>query len=929
MKKYYRYFASKVIIISMLCSSFTPLLLAGEISWPTLNSEMHPGARWWWMGSAVDKTNLTYNLEEYARVGMGTVEVTPIYGVQNNDKNNIPFLSPKWMEMLGHTITETKRLGMQTDMNTGTGWPFGGPEVTIEDAASKLLITEYKVSGEQVFSKKIVPDEKDQQVVAKLQQLMAFNGKTAINLTELVDSTGNISWNAPKGEWQIIAAFNGKTFQKVKRAAPGGEGYVMDHFSHSAVSHYFKRFEKAFAESGTPYPHNFFNDSYEVYNADWTADFFVQFYNRRGYKLEEHLPAFISKERTDETARLVSDYRETIAELLQENFTLQWTDWAHEHGSKTRNQAHGSPGNLIDLYATVDVPECEGFGLSDFGIKGLRKDSLTIKNFSDISMLKYASSAAHITGKQYTSSETFTWLTEHFRTSLSQCKPDLDLMFVAGVNHINFHGTTYSPKEAAWPGWKFYASIDMSPTNNIWRDAPALMTYITRCQSFLQSGKPDNNFLIYLPVYDIWNEQTGRLLQFDIHSMDKKMPKFINVVHSIYENGYDVDYTSDQFILSARCIDGKIVTQSGSRYEALILPAVKKMPETVLKQIATLTAQGAKIVFMENYPNDVPGFYDLKNRRNRFKKSLKNLALTSDFTKTNVHNLKTGKIITGSDYKATLEAIGIQPEEMITKFGLHAIRRSNDEGYHYFISALHKDDTNDWVTLSMPAVSAELFNPMTGEIGKANLRQQDGKTQVFLQLKSGESVILKTFTKEAIQIPAWKYLSQKVQTMELTNPWKLHFSQSEPQLKDTFILNTLKSWTELGNDILKINAGTGIYETTFNMNSISKENEYVLSLGDVRESAHVYVNGQDAGIVWAAPFECRIGKYLKTGENSLRIDVTNLPANRIADYDRRKINWRIFNEINIVNINYKKADYGNWKPVESGLCSPVKLDMYK
>ena len=113
------------------------------------------------------------------------------------------------------------------------------------------------------------------------------------------------------------------------------------------------------------------------------------------------------------------------------------------------------------------------------------------------------------------------------------------------------------------------------------------------------------------------------------------------------------------------------------------------------------------------------------------------------------------------------------------------------------------------------------------------------------------------------------------------------------------------------------------------MNSISKENEYVLSLGDVRESAHVYVNGQDAGIVWAAPFECRIGKYLKTGENSLRIDVTNLPANRIADYDRRKINWRIFNEINIVNINYKKADYGNWKPVESGLCSPVKLDMYK
>lgn len=87
---------------------------------------------------------------------------------------------------------------------------------------------------------------------------------------------------------------------------------------------------------------------------------------------------------------------------------------------------------------------------------------MTRPNFSDLSMLKYAPSAAHITGKKYTSSETFTWLTEHFRTSLSQMKPDMDLMFCAGVNHMFFHGTAYSPKNDTWPGWKFYASVDMS-----------------------------------------------------------------------------------------------------------------------------------------------------------------------------------------------------------------------------------------------------------------------------------------------------------------------------------------------------------------------------------------------------------------------------------------------------------------------------------
>ena len=53
--------------------------------WPDAPAEARPGTRWWWLGSAVDEKNLTYNLEEYARAGMGAVEITPIYGVQGND----------------------------------------------------------------------------------------------------------------------------------------------------------------------------------------------------------------------------------------------------------------------------------------------------------------------------------------------------------------------------------------------------------------------------------------------------------------------------------------------------------------------------------------------------------------------------------------------------------------------------------------------------------------------------------------------------------------------------------------------------------------------------------------------------------------------------------------------------------------------------
>ena len=98
-----------------------------------------------------------------------------------------------------------------------------------------------------------------------------------------------------------------------------------------------------------------------------------------------------------------------------------------------------------------------------------------------------------------------------------------------------------------------------------------------------------------------------------------------------------------------------------------------------------------------------------------------------------------------------------------------------------------------------------------------------------------------------------------------------------------------------------------------------------MELGDVRESARVYVNGEYLGCAWAVPFRLDCGTSLKAGDNEIRIEVTNLPANRIADMDRRGVRWRIFKDINMVDIHYKPSDYSSWEQVPSGLNSPVFL----
>lgn len=152
---------------------------------------------------------------------------------------------------------------------------------------------------------------------------------------------------------------------------------------------------------------------------------------------------------------------------MLEDFTLPWRKWAHDKDARIRNQAHGSPGNLLDLYAASDIPETET---------------------SSKPFMKMASSAAHIAGNKLTSAESCVWLNEHFISTLSDARATLDNFFLSGGNHVIYHGTTFSPPAETWPGWIFYASVHFGPTNPIWNDFPALNRYVARSQSFLQSG---------------------------------------------------------------------------------------------------------------------------------------------------------------------------------------------------------------------------------------------------------------------------------------------------------------------------------------------------------------------------------------------------------------------------------------------------------
>ncbi len=896
-----------LVIITLSCNISDPNSEDQSSAWPELTSTMKPWTRWWWMGNAVDKENITRRLEEFAKAGIGGVEITPIFGTKGYEDSFLQHLSPEWMEMLLHTCDEAERLGMGVDMILGTGWPYGGPQVEPDFAAGKLFIQTYELKAGERFIQKFEVQDAEYPELASLQYLFAFDeGGEKTDLGELLD--GDMIDYTAEEDCVLYAVFNGKTGQQVKRSAPGGEGFVLDHFSKDALNDYLQPYEEALGPAQDKL-RAVFNDSYEVYLADYTPKFFDEFKQRRGYDLTDHLPALHAVTGDEDVTRIISDYRQTISDLMMEDFSLNWTAWATENTFKSKYQAHGCPGNLIDLYATADIPECESFYATEFDIPGFRREeSDANKAYPDHILFKFASSAANISGKPLTSSETFTWLREHFKTALSQCKPEVEQLFLTGVNHTFFHGATYSPDEAGWPGWKFYASVNFVPTYTIWEDAPSMFAYIGRCQSLLQSGDPDNELLVYWPFYDVIDDDhEGELMmQLGIDNKDDWLAPtpFYKLVKDLINKGYSIDFISDSYLAEAKEKNGDIHLPGG-KYKALIVPDCSNMPLPTFSYLTRLQDDGAGIIFT-GLPESVPGFHNHKERTDKLMELIseekENLTITDNIAQ-------------------VLSEMGIEREELVDT-GLDFIRREMNDGKVYYLVNHTPNEIDGYVTIGSLAKSVLIMNPQTGETGKARITTRKENTDVYLQVKPGQAFLIRTYDEAKIEAAAWEYFTEIAEPTPLTGPWEVSFISGGPIIPDDIRMQELQSWTGFSEEANAF-SGTAKYTIRFE-NPDPNVSDWLLQLGDVRESARVWINGEYLDCLWANPFEIRTGQLVE-GSNTLELEVTNLSANRLRDLERSGKEWKIFYEINMVNRHYTEFDATTWDPMPSGLLGKVLL----
>jgi alpha-L-rhamnosidase len=845
---------------------FLPFLISAQ---PNI-STTKPWAYWWWMGSAVNEADISRNLEDVRKAGFGGLHIIPIYGVKGEEAKFIPHLSPKWLEMLDFTTQKATQLGLGIDMTLGTGWPFGGAQVSEADAAKAFKINQ----------------------TATKYYLEVFSTK-----------------------------------QKVKRAAPGGEGWVLDHFNAAATDRYLKPYIAAFSQKNYGV-RAFYNDSYEVYGANWTPNFFEQFQQKRGYDLSQYLD-ILAKDTaiTDKERRIWADYNETLSDILVDDFTPKWVGAAHKFGKITRNEAHGAPANLLDLYAASDIPESEFFGSKPYDIPFYRQDEdYEIKRFGKPGgiVLKLASSAANVTGKKLVSSETATWLGNHFKVALSQIKPIVDESFLGGINHIFFHGIPYSPPAEPFPGWLFYASTNFNQQSHFWEHLPQLNAYIERCQMRLQNATPDNDVLLYYPMPDTWHSvgKRDKMHSIDVHTilMEKGLlnSPFGKITQDLTKNGYTYDFISDKQLINTTFDHKNIVTstengansfgKNGAKYRTVIIPPVDYMPLATLQQLEKMQKAGIPVIFVGKSPRLVNGFFEYERRQIEFNQVLNQLKpiATSDFLKI---------LVAKKIRKETLEANGLQ-----------FIRKKMPGSTLYFIANQAKIYKNTTIQLATSGKSALVYDPLHDQIRqwKRVKKLANNQVEIPLKLLAGESVFIEIMDKDVNILGGnAAYIPQKSKTLK--GIWKVDFLKGQPFLPKSFQTDTLQSWTELGDTSAQYFSGKALYTLHFSFPSNQITRSALLDLGDVRESAEVRLNGKSLGIAWCLPMQLPIPSGVLQAENVLEVEVTNVSANRIRYMDKKGVPWKHFYDINMVDIHYNPFDASKWQLAPSGLLGEVKI----
>ncbi len=744
----------------------------------------------------------------------------------------------------------------------------------------------------------------------KTDKALAVAAKTVVDISAHMASDGTLTWDVPAGEWMIVRTGMAPTRVTNAPASPEGTGLEVDKMNKTHVAAHFNAFLgeiiKRVPEADRKSWKVVVEDSYETGGQNITDDFLREFRDRYGYDPLPWLPVFKGHvvEDADRSDRFLWDLRRMVADKVSYDYVGGLREISNRHGLTTwlENYGHwGFPGEFLQYGGQSD--EIGG----EFWSEG---------NLGDIEN-RAASSCAHIYGKTKVSAESFTCAGDPFSRYPATMKRRGDWSFTEGVNNTLLHVYIQQAYEDRMPGINAWFGNEFNRKNTWFSHMDLFVAYLKRSNFMLQQG---------LNVADV------------AYYIGEDAPKMTGVRDPELPRGYSFDYINAEVIVRDLDVkDGRLVLPHGTLYRLLVLPKQDSMRPDVMQKIEALVAKGAVILgppptrspSMQNYPEadrqvqktaeklwgrDVTVKASLYGEGTANRTGLPDAAVK-------VRSYGKGKVLNHMNLSEAFDLLGLVPDCQFAPNdpALYVHRKVNDSDI-YFIS--NQSDRTIAITpeFRVQGKQPELWQAVDGSIRKLPAFVQNGKiTAVPLQLQAFESAFI-VFREagKAVASDVKANFPEYKTVVTLDAPWKVQFESDSVKRgpAEPVLFNALQDWKEHADERIRYYSGTAVYSTSFDL--ADKAEALFLDLGKVSVMAKVKINGQYAGGVWTAPYRLDVTQYVKTGSNTVEIEVVNTWVNRLIGDKKLPENERPTR----VNHNPWNAD----SPLQSsGLLGPVLL----
>ena len=329
------------------------------------------------------------------------------------------FMSASWHEMFRHMVSEADRLGLEINVNNDPGWAgSGGPWVKPEQAAQRVVVSESLVEGPVHFDA-LLPQPptaqdfyRDIVVLAcpapaadkngSFQRIENFNSTKSFagvqdfagcvpwprsvpmqtqwpvvpppqcissaaiqDLTDRMDQQGRLSWDVPAGRWLILRIGHTLAGGITRSSQKEASGLECDKLSKSAIETHFASMVARLLDDIGPLAGktvvSTHVDSWESGSGNWTSGFRDEFRRRRGYDLLPYLPTLngLIVDSLEVSERFLWDLRETVSELVLENYVGHLRELAHRSGLRLSVEAYDGTCDDLRYAGRADEAMCE------------------------------------------------------------------------------------------------------------------------------------------------------------------------------------------------------------------------------------------------------------------------------------------------------------------------------------------------------------------------------------------------------------------------------------------------------------------------------------------------------------------------------------------------------------------------------------------